>query len=152
MRFKEPMLWGLCVNYRMTRVGGDDNIDTYYKVIKRGKGEKPIHLRISNHLTDLSTWRTEGKRDPRNTINISIALQSPEEIEAMTPHKAEGSECPQDSFDVLEYVYDYKALSDEDCKINDAIRGAIKTGVYMDPHADDPNKKAVINILRHKVK
>ncbi len=152
MRFKEPMLWGLCVNYRMTRVGGDDNIDTYYKIIKRGKGEQPIHLRISNHLTDLSTWRAEGKRNPRNTINISIALQSPEEIETMTLPKVEGAECPQDSFEVLEYVYDYKALSDEDCKINDAIRDAIRTGVYMDPHADNPNKKAVLNILRHKVK
>lgn len=149
------MLWGLCVNHRMTRVGGDDNIDTYYKVKKREKGESPVHLRISDHQTDLSTWKAEGKRDPRRTVSISIVLLSPEQIEAMIQHKPDNPECPQDSFEVLEYVYDYKALDDDlidQRKINDAIGDAFKTGVYMDPFVDDPNKKAAINILRHKVK
>lgn len=155
MRFQQPGLWGLCVNYRMTRCDGDNNIDTYYKVKKREKGESPVHLRISDHQTDLSTWKAEGKRDPRRTVNISIAQLSPEQIEAMIQHKPDNPECPQDSFEVMEYVYNYKALDDDfvdQCKINDAIEEMFKTGVYADPFANDPEKKAIVNILRYKVK
>lgn len=155
MKFQQSGLWGLCVNYRMTRCEGDNNLDTYYKVNNREKGESPVHLRISDHQTDLSTWKAEGKRDPRRTVNISIVQLSPEQIEAMIQHKTDNPECTQDSFEVMEYVYNYKALDDDfidQCKINDTIEDTFKTGVYVDPFADDPEKKAVINILRYKIK